>query len=136
MIERVLIDSILLVISLHQVLYWVYLWQLMRMTIVTHTSGLVTPIIGLLLCTPKYLVGMMTLGFIYFVFLLVVSVSAAAEFLPGVKRIHEGLVTRLQAVVDRFRAQRITLVSGYRPASLGSFHQSARAHDRMLHRPK
>lgn len=40
----------------------VYLWQLMRMTIVTHTSTLVTPIIGLLLCTPKYLVGMMTLG--------------------------------------------------------------------------
>ncbi len=40
----------------------VYLWQLMRTTIVTHTSTLVTPIIGLLLCTPKYLGGMMTLG--------------------------------------------------------------------------
>jgi hypothetical protein len=51
------------------------------------------------------------------------------EWLPGVKRIHEGLVTRLQQVVDRFRAQRITLVSGYRPTSLGSFHQSARALD-------
>lgn len=40
----------------------VYLWQLMRMTVVTHTSTLVTPIIGLLLCTPKYLDGAMTLG--------------------------------------------------------------------------
>jgi hypothetical protein len=55
--------------------------------------------------------------------------AAHREWLPGVKRIHEGLVTRLQAVVDRFRAQKITLVSGYRPASLGSFHQSARALD-------
>jgi hypothetical protein len=51
------------------------------------------------------------------------------EWLPGVKRIHEGLVTRLQKVVDRFQARKITLVSGYRPTSLGSFHQSARALD-------
>jgi len=51
------------------------------------------------------------------------------EWLPGVKRIHEGLVTRLQKVVDRFKARKITLVSGYRPTSLGSFHQSARALD-------
>lgn len=51
------------------------------------------------------------------------------EWLPGVKRIHEGLVTRLQQVVDRFHAERVTLVSGYRPTSLGSFHQSARALD-------
>jgi hypothetical protein len=51
------------------------------------------------------------------------------ERLPGVKRIHEGLVTRLQGIVDRFRAQKITLISGYRPTSLGSFHQSARALD-------
>jgi hypothetical protein len=55
--------------------------------------------------------------------------AAHREWLPGVKRIHEGLVTRLQQVVDRFRAERITLVSGYRPTSLGSFHQSARALD-------
>lgn len=40
----------------------VFLWQLMRTTTVTHTSTLVTPVIGLLLCTPKYLGGMMTLG--------------------------------------------------------------------------
>ncbi len=55
--------------------------------------------------------------------------AAHREWLPGVKRIHEGLVTRLQSVVDRFQARKITLVSGYRPTSLGSFHQSARALD-------
>ena len=51
------------------------------------------------------------------------------EWLPGVKLIHEGLVTRLQSVVDHFHAKKVTVVSGYRPASLGSFHQSARAMD-------
>lgn len=40
----------------------VYCWQLMRMTVVSHTNTLVTPVIGLLLCTPKYLAGTMTLG--------------------------------------------------------------------------
>jgi vitamin B12/bleomycin/antimicrobial peptide transport system ATP-binding/permease protein len=44
------------------VIWRAYLWQLMRTTTVTHTSTLVTPVIGLLLCTPKYLGGMMTLG--------------------------------------------------------------------------
>jgi Bacterial protein of unknown function (DUF882) len=55
--------------------------------------------------------------------------AANRESVPGVKRVHEGLVTRLQMIADRFRAQKITLVSGYRPTSLGSFHQSARALD-------
>lgn len=40
----------------------IYCWQLMRMTLVTYTSLLVTPVIGLLLCLPKYLVDAMTLG--------------------------------------------------------------------------
>jgi vitamin B12/bleomycin/antimicrobial peptide transport system ATP-binding/permease protein len=40
----------------------IYCWQLMRLTLITYTSLLVTPVIGLLLCTPKYLAGMMTLG--------------------------------------------------------------------------
>ncbi len=40
----------------------IYMWQLMRMTVVTYSSLLVTPVIGLLLCTPKYLTGMMSLG--------------------------------------------------------------------------
>jgi putative ATP-binding cassette transporter len=37
-------------------------WQLMRTTLVSHTSYLLTPVVGLLLCTPKYLAGTMTLG--------------------------------------------------------------------------
>lgn len=40
----------------------IYCWQLMRMTLVTHSSILVTPIVGLLLCMPKYLAGSMSLG--------------------------------------------------------------------------
>jgi putative ATP-binding cassette transporter len=40
----------------------IYCWQLMRLTLITHTSLLITPVIGLLLCTPKYLAGAMTLG--------------------------------------------------------------------------
>jgi putative ATP-binding cassette transporter len=40
----------------------IYCWQLMRLTVVTHSSMVVTPVVGLLLCTPKYLIDMMTLG--------------------------------------------------------------------------
>ena len=57
------------------------------------------------------------------------SMAGEREWLPGVKLIHEGLVGRLQQVVDHFQAKKVTVVSGYRPASLGSFHQSARALD-------
>jgi putative ATP-binding cassette transporter len=39
-----------------------YCWQLMRMTLVSHSNTLLTPVVGLLLCTPKYLMGAMTLG--------------------------------------------------------------------------
>jgi vitamin B12/bleomycin/antimicrobial peptide transport system ATP-binding/permease protein len=39
-----------------------YCWQLMRLTLITHASVLMTPIVGLLLCTPKYLAGAMSLG--------------------------------------------------------------------------
>ncbi len=51
------------------------------------------------------------------------------EWLPGVKLVDEGLIQRLQRVVDHFKVSRVTVVSGYRPTSLGSFHQSARAID-------
>jgi hypothetical protein len=51
------------------------------------------------------------------------------EWLPGVKLVHEGLVSRLQKVIDHFQVKKVTVVSGYRPTSLGSFHQSARAID-------
>lgn len=37
-------------------------WQLMRITFVTNTNLLLAPVIGLLLCVPKYLAGDMTLG--------------------------------------------------------------------------
>jgi putative ATP-binding cassette transporter len=40
----------------------IYMWQLMRMTVVTYSSLLITPVIGLLLCVPKYLDETMTLG--------------------------------------------------------------------------
>ncbi|MFC5322399.1 SbmA/BacA-like family transporter [Bradyrhizobium oligotrophicum] len=40
----------------------IYCWQLMRMTLVTYSGLLVTPVIGLLLCLPKYLADTMTLG--------------------------------------------------------------------------
>ena len=39
-----------------------YCWELMRVTMVTHTNSLLTPVIGLLLCMPKYVEGAMTLG--------------------------------------------------------------------------
>lgn len=39
-----------------------YCWQLMRMTLVSHTNTLLTPVLGLLLCTPKFIAGSMTLG--------------------------------------------------------------------------
>lgn len=46
-------------------------WQLMRMTVVSHTNVLVGPSIALLLCAPKYIAGTMTLG---------AMVQAAAAF--------------------------------------------------------
>jgi vitamin B12/bleomycin/antimicrobial peptide transport system ATP-binding/permease protein len=50
--------------ALQQVIaQWLALcWQLIRMTLVSHTSFLLTPIVGLLLCIPKYLAGAITLG--------------------------------------------------------------------------
>ena len=39
-----------------------YCWQLMRLTVVTHTNSLLTPVVGLLLCMPKYVAGTMLLG--------------------------------------------------------------------------
>ena len=38
----------------------IYCWQLMRLTLITYTSLLITPVVGLLLCTPKCLAGTMT----------------------------------------------------------------------------
>jgi putative ATP-binding cassette transporter len=54
----------------------IYMWQLMRMTVVTYSSLLITPVIGLLLCMPKYLTGGMSLG-------EVVQASAAFVVVQG-----------------------------------------------------
>ncbi len=54
----------------------IYRSQLMRMTVVTYTSLLVTPVVGLLLCIPKYLAETMTLG-------EVVQASAAFVVVQG-----------------------------------------------------
>ncbi len=39
-----------------------FCWQLMRTTLVSHLNSLLAPIIGLVLCAPKFLAGTMTLG--------------------------------------------------------------------------
>jgi hypothetical protein len=51
------------------------------------------------------------------------------ELAPGIRRVNPGLVSRIQAIADKFPGKTITLVSGYRPASKGSPHQAARAFD-------
>ena len=62
--ERELEESKAVIDTLDQViLWWRHLcWQLMRTTFIAHGNGLIAPIIGLLLCTPKYLSGGMSLG--------------------------------------------------------------------------
>lgn len=37
-------------------------WQLVRVTSVSHSNTVLAPVVGLLLCAPKYLAGTMTLG--------------------------------------------------------------------------
>jgi putative ATP-binding cassette transporter len=39
-----------------------YCWQIVRMTLVSHSNFLLAPVVALLLCTPKFLAGAMTLG--------------------------------------------------------------------------
>jgi hypothetical protein len=52
-----------------------------------------------------------------------------AEVAPGVRLLDKGLLTRLDAITRRFPGRPISIVSGYRPLSRGSQHQSARALD-------
>jgi hypothetical protein len=51
------------------------------------------------------------------------------EIAPGVRLLDRGLLTRLDAIARRFPGRPISIVSGYRPQSRGSQHQSARALD-------
>ncbi|MEO7093893.1 MAG: DUF882 domain-containing protein, partial [Polyangiales bacterium] len=56
----------------------------------------------------------------------------AKEIAPGIKRLDDGLVVRLQAIADKFPGKTITLVSGYRPKSAGSPHKAGHAFDIRL----
>jgi hypothetical protein len=55
---------------------------------------------------------------------------------PGIRRFDSGLLVRLQRTVDHFakpgETSKITIVSGYRPASKGSYHSTAHALDFRL----
>lgn len=51
------------------------------------------------------------------------------ELAPGVRMVDKGLLSRIDAVARHFPGRPISLVSGYRPQSRGSLHQSARALD-------
>jgi len=56
-----------------------------------------------------------------------------AQISPGIRRVDAGLVERVQLIADHFtkpgQKTRISVVSGYRPASTGSFHATAQALD-------
>lgn len=57
----------------------------------------------------------------------------ATNISPGVRRVDAGLASRLEQVVTHFtkdgKTPRLSVVSGYRPASVGSFHASGKALD-------
>jgi hypothetical protein len=59
-----------------------------------------------------------------------------ADVAPGIRRIDSRLVERLESVVDHFRKEgqlaHVSLVSGYRPRSAGSYHSTGRALDFRL----
>ena len=51
------------------------------------------------------------------------------EAAPGIRLLDAGLVGRIDAIARRFPDRAVSLVSGYRPESKGSLHQSGRAVD-------
>ncbi len=59
--------------------------------------------------------------------------KGGSEVAPGVRRIDARLLERLEQAVDHFRKEgrsaRVMIVSGYRPRSAGSYHQTGRALD-------
>jgi hypothetical protein len=63
----------------------------------------------------------------------VLAKSHGTELAPGIRRIDPRLLERLETAIDHFRKPgqpaKILLVSGYRPKSAGSYHQSGRALD-------
>jgi ABC-type uncharacterized transport system fused permease/ATPase subunit len=73
-------------------------WQLMRTTFVTHGNSLLAPVIGLILCLPKYLDGGMSLGEV---------TQAAAAFLT-VQSAFNWFVDNFQRMADwRSSANRV-----------------------------
>ncbi len=59
-----------------------------------------------------------------------------SEIAPGIRRIEDRLVANLSSVVDHFAKDgvppKVSIVSGYRPTSIGSMHQTGRAIDFRL----
>ncbi len=53
----------------------------------------------------------------------------ALELAPGIRRLDSGLLLRLNAIAQKFPSRHISVVSGYRPQSKGSHHQTGRALD-------
>jgi uncharacterized protein YcbK (DUF882 family) len=60
----------------------------------------------------------------------------ATEIAPSIMKIDSGLAARLEKVMDHFKTDshtpKVSIVSGYRPASVGSFHSLGRAIDFRL----
>lgn len=54
---------------------------------------------------------------------------AAMDIAPNVRLLDAGLLTRIDTIAKHFPGKHISLVSGYRPRSQGSLHQTARAID-------
>lgn len=55
--------------------------------------------------------------------------AGEGEVLPGIRRADAGLVSRIQAIANEYPGRKITIVSGYRPGSTGSYHKLAKAVD-------
>lgn len=51
------------------------------------------------------------------------------EVAPGIRRVDAGLLARIDAIARKFPDKPVSVVSGYRPQSKGSLHQTARAID-------
>jgi len=57
------------------------------------------------------------------------AVAESVEIAPNVRLLDPGLLTRIDTISRHFKGKHISLVSGYRPRSRGSLHQTARAID-------
>ncbi len=64
------------------------------------------------------------------------SKNKGVELSPGIRRMDPGLVLRLQSIIDHFHkaggTMHVSLVSGYRPMSRGSYHATGQAMDMRI----